>query len=106
MFSACGEKIDPLNTGTGNIDDQVTYTEHIKPILDGNCTRCHAEDNQGLDRNGAPADVNLDTYDNAREASSRANPRIQAGTMPPGTGGIPEADRKLFRSWIDQGRIE
>ena len=107
-FSGCGDKSDPLSSGSGNGDDEmtVTYTEHVKPILEQSCTSCHAADREGAGRNGAPLNVNLDTYENTVESGLRANVRIQAGTMPPGTGGIPAEERALFQSWIDQGMPE
>ena len=62
--------------------------------------------NRGGDRNGAPVDVNLDTYTDAVANASRANARIQGGTMPPGSGGLSSEDRALFQAWLDQGLLE
>jgi len=106
LLPSCGEKIDPMSAVSDTGGGQITYTEHIKPILDMNCIRCHTAANQGGDRNGAPPDVNLDTYNSTVEVGLRANARIQAGTMPPGTGGIPSDERALFQGWIDQGMPE
>jgi uncharacterized membrane protein len=117
---ACGDKINPnTNMQTPQDDDDdddnddndddnggsITYTQHIKPILDTRCTGCHSSTRQGADRNGAPIDVNLDTYGGAVASSDRANARIQGGSMPP-SGGIPSDERALFQAWIDQGLLE
>jgi len=100
----CGDKADPFRS----VDDpgfKVTYTDQIKVILDNNCVLCHDSEKQGAERNGAPLDVNLDTYENAVAVAERANIQIQAGTMPP-TGGLPTELRALFQQWIDQGLEE
>ena len=102
----CGDKIDPLAGPGGDVGTDVTYTGQIKQVLDTNCIRCHSSDRQGAERNGAPPSVNLDTYEGAVDASARALVRIQAGTMPPDTGGIPQGDRDLFQAWVDQGLKE
>ena len=103
VLGGCGSKIDPnqiLPTGGGT--EQVTYAGTAKEIFDLNCIFCHSTHKTGNYRNGAPPDVNLDTYEGIAAAISQANPRIQAGTMPP-TGGIPLEDRALIQQWVDAG---
>ena len=100
----CGDKADPIRA----VDDPgtiITYTNQIKAILDNNCIRCHDSDKQGAERNGAPLDVNLDTYENAVAVAERANTQIQAGNMPP-AGGLPNDLRDLFQQWVNQGLEE
>ena len=105
-FAGCGDKIDPITVNPpppdgGNSDAVISYDMDIKPILDSHCILCHASDKQGLERNGAPVQVNLDSYENVTPFAQNANARIQSGTMPP-TGGIPLEERTLFQGWIDQ----
>jgi uncharacterized membrane protein len=104
VFSGCGDKADPIRSGE-DPGMRVTYTNKIKAILDNNCILCHDSEKQGAERNGAPLDVNLDTYENVIDVAERANTQIQAGNMPP-TGGLPDNLRDLFQQWIDQGREE
>lgn len=106
---SCGDKLDPvfdISPDDDDDDETITYNQHIKPLLDTYCIGCHAGYLQGADRNGAPPQVNLDTYAGAVASAERGNIRIQGGTMPPGSGGIPQADRELFQKWIDQGLLE
>lgn len=106
LLLSCGEKINPVrNNDQGNGQIEVTYSNQIKPIFDNNCIRCHATDLQGSARNGAPPNVNFNSYSNAINSAGLANSRIQAGTMPP-DGGLPSDDRDLFQQWIDQGLKE
>lgn len=102
-LGACGEKRDPFQSGLGDVEGAVTYEEHVRALLERHCTRCHASDRAGGERQGAPADVNLDTYEDAVEHVDRANVRIQSDTMPPGGGELTDDERALFQAWIDQG---
>ncbi len=104
-LSGCGDKADPVRSPDGSDGGQsgsTTYTLGIKEIFDQHCIRCHSHVNTGAQRNGAPPEVNFDTYESAIKSAQRANARIQAGTMPP-DGGIPEEQRALFQKWIDNG---
>ena len=104
FVGGCGSKIDPIQFAppVDGGTDQVTYTDTAKEIFDLNCIFCHSTHKSGIYRNGSPPDVNLDTYEGVVAAISRANPRIQAGTMPP-TGGIPLEDRALIQQWVEAG---
>lgn len=67
--------IDPVYDGPNGIKEKVFAT---------NCLACHSSELTGTARNGAPADVNWDTYEatlpNAERAIVRA---VQEMTMPP-----------------------
>ena len=77
----CGEKQDPAGDADFQIDCGVTYTEHVKPILDANCISCHASNLEGADRNGAPEGIDFDSYGAAKASGDEANTRIQAGVF-------------------------
>ena len=110
LAAACGgTKTDPAapDGDDDGLPGTVTYTGHVKALLDANCIRCHASSLEGRARNGAPADVNLDTYPAAVAAAQRANVQIQLGTMPFDLpGGLPAFERALFQRWVDQGTPE
>jgi len=104
-LSGCGDKADPVRSpdgSDGSQSDSITYTLGIKEILDQHCIRCHSHIKTGAERNGAPPEVNFDTYESAVKSAQRANARIQAGTMPP-DGGIAEEQHALFQKWIGKG---
>jgi len=99
---SCGDKIDPIaQIDDSGLPEQVTYGDHIRPLLEQHCTVCHAQNIQGADRQGAPVGVDLDTFQAVVEWAERSNVRIQGGTMPP-AGGLSDFDRSLFQKWIDQ----
>jgi uncharacterized membrane protein len=101
FLTGCGDKQDPLSGADVGNNGEVTYTEHIKSILDANCIGCHAVDKQGASRNGAPVGINFDTYQAAKSSGTRANQLIQAGTMPIG-GQLSSEDKSLFQQWANQ----
>lgn len=81
----------------------VTYTSHIKNIVDNNCLNCHSNPTQ----NGAP--MPLTTYNEVRDAVlnrgliNRLN--NQVNPMPP-TGNLPNATIALFEQWETDGLLE
>lgn len=97
----CGEKQDPGGGGSSG-SGSVTYSEDVAPIFDANCIGCHAAYREGAERNGAPVDVNFDTYEGAEESGERANTRVQAGSMPP-PGPLSAEDKETFQAWADEG---
>jgi hypothetical protein len=55
--------------------EEVTYYQHVKPILDGRCTNCHISD--GI------APFELGTYDQAKAMKAGIRAHVSARTMPP-----------------------
>jgi cytochrome c5 len=89
------------------------YADLKLQVLASQCMTCHSKGLSGGARNGAPADVNWDSYADATgfrtsgtppydQISKRGNTRVQAGTMPP-AGGLSAAQKQLFQKWIDSG---
>jgi mono/diheme cytochrome c family protein len=85
------------------------YTDVKAQLFSTNCMGCHSSTLTGGARNGAPTDVNWDTFaaatgwrTNNKQVSKRGNVRVQAGTMPPG-GGLSAAQQQLMQKWIDSG---
>jgi hypothetical protein len=105
IIAACGDKQDPVHVFDGDGSEVVTYSSDIKPLLENNCLRCHSVSVSGSDRNGAPVDINFDTYDDIYSHADIANQRIQSGTMPP-TGSLSDQEKALFQQWIADGKLE
>lgn len=85
--------------------ETVTYSEHIKPIIDGNCIECHSPGGVSYFRP-------LTNYDQVKEAVLETNllDRIQRqngeeGQMPQ-TGRMPQNLIDLILQWNEQGLIE
>lgn len=93
------EPIDDDGGGT-----TVNYVQNIKPIIDNNCTRCHASPPV----NGAPFSLV-----NFAQVSQRATNIFNtmnrqsgsAGAMPP-SGRLPQSTIDLIQQWIDEGKPE
>ena len=102
LLAGCGgNQFPPESPGL----EVVTYTDSIRPLLQGRCLACHATTVTGDARQGAPFEANFDTYTFARRNATQANRMIQSGLMPP-AGPLEEADRLLFQTWIAQGSRE
>ena len=82
----------------------VTYDCDVQPVFNANCISCH----------GSSAGLNLQTCDDTQQGSNRGpviDPgtketsvlwqRIDAGTMPPIGGQIPQSDIDGIGAWID-----
>lgn len=58
------------------------------------CTDCHAKTASGGARQGAPSDVNFDTYQAATASAEKAAATVNGGSMPPGNERQPTTDQK------------
>ena len=83
---------------------QTTYTQVLDQIFQPRCLGCHSSNLVGAARNGAPVGVDYNTFANATSGTNetRANVRIQAGTMPPG-GGLSGSLMTLMQAWANGG---
>jgi hypothetical protein len=90
--------IDPVYEGPDGIREQVFAT---------NCLACHSSDKVGPDRNGAPANVNWDTYEAAQPNAEQAIVRaVEEESMPPDGSGIPklnEEQKAAMLAWQEAG---
>jgi hypothetical protein len=83
---------------------QVTFDQHIKPLLQRRCVACHNQ----TTRHGR---LRLDVYEDEQSADAfwgrwrNVHGKIATGTMPPPTAGgrLPDGERDLFDRWIEQG---
>lgn len=111
---ASGTEDDDAATGSVELPDQVTWHQHISPLMQEKCLGCHNE--------GGIAPFVIETYDQAKEWASSMQRAIQSGLMPP--WGAEETDecapigvyrddirlnddqKALFAKWIADGRLE
>lgn len=99
-------------------EDTISFSQHVRPILDQNCIACHQEGGKGLEASG----FSMMSYDDLMHGTNfgpmiiagdsagsnmlvlmegRADPSI---SMPHGaTKSIGKADIETIRVWIDQG---
>ena len=95
--------------------DKVTYQDHIAPLVEANCSKCHNEDKK-------KADLDLTSYQSALKGSG-SGPVVLSGNvegsklwkalthseepyMPPNRPRLPEKDLEVFKKWITDGLLE
>lgn len=108
LAAGCGDKDEPSalsGDATAAMCGEAAWSAGVQPLVSNNCTGCHATTLTGAARSGAPASVNFDSYAEAVANAERGNARLGAGTMPP-SGGLADADRALFQSWLTAGTPE
>jgi len=107
-FTSCGTKAEPDDCAGITPPAVVTYDDQIATFFVDNCLLCHSANSQ--ERNGAPPNVNFDSYILAQPLATLANSQIQTNQMPrtPGGGVSPLGceDKVLFQAWIAQGTLE
>ncbi|MCE5270979.1 T9SS type A sorting domain-containing protein [bacterium] len=96
LLMGLGVPLQAQITGNG-------YALMMREVFSFSCLNCHDSAKPINSRNGAPAGVNFDTYTLAYVSATRANTRVQAGTMPPLTGGLDAARKAVFQTWVDAG---
>lgn len=89
----------PEDDGGEIVDNDVTYTANIRPIITNNCIVCH--NNPPI--NGAP--FPLTTFNDVSSRASSVFARTNNGTMPP-SGKLPQANIDLISDWIAGGSPE
>ncbi len=85
--------------GIGAIEDEVSYTNDIAPIVKNFCTTCHAGDDP-------EGDLQLTTYEQVREATEKGDllHRITDADDPmPEDGLMPLQYRRTIRQWAEKG---
>jgi len=72
------------------------------------CTNCHSSEKEGLERNGAPPNLNFDVYEIAADTAPRMVNQVSMGNMPPPSSGFSltaEVKDELF-VWAECGTPE
>lgn len=84
---------------TQSITDTLTYTEHVKQIIDNNCVTCHSTSGQ------SPALTNYtEVFSKIGRIQARAidnNPT----SMPP-SNPLPQNLKDTLQIWINQGGLQ
>lgn len=90
----------------------LTYANFGQPFMETYCTRCHASDRTGADRNGAPSFHDFDTLFGIQAVSdhidmtSASGPAATNTSMPP-DGLMPSLEeRQQLGEWIACGMPE
>jgi hypothetical protein len=86
---------------TVNACDTITYTKHIKPLIDQYCASCHGPQPSA----GAPL---LTTYDETKNNGTKIKNTILLTPpvpelMPQGGPALPEAQKALISCWLNNG---
>jgi hypothetical protein len=83
--------------------DTITYTKHVKPILEKQCLICHGTPLAG----GAP--IFLDTYTSVKASGTKGTLKketIDDATMPLGGPPLSQANQDLISCWLTNGMKE
>ncbi len=76
-------------------------------VFESNCLACHSSELSGSSRNGAPSNVNFDSYDSAQDKGDRAIARaVNQMSMPPVFSGIPsltQEQKDAMLAWQEAG---
>lgn len=104
LISCTEENIDTLSLDDPNLNlDNITYTTHIKGLIDSYCISCHGAVNPS-------AGFDISTFTKAKNNMNAIISRIdlqtgQAGIMPT-SGRMTETTIQTFKNWETQGLTE
>src|SRR5437016_2634831 len=95
--------------------EKITYQEHVLPLIENNCGKCHNPDKK-------KADLDLTSYGGIIKGSGsgqvvvsgnldgsklwRAITQVEEPTMPPNKPKLPDKELEIFRKWILGGLLE
>src|SRR2546427_4172958 len=104
-----------LGVAAASAQEKTTYQDHILPLIENNCGKCHNPDKK-------KADLDLTSYGGVLKGSGsgqvvvpgnldgsklwRAITQVEEPTMPPNKPRIPEKELDIFRKWILGGLLE
>ncbi len=118
---ACGEPrgYEPPQDGAASsgpsgalcpAEDPPNYDEFASDFFAAYCTRCHAADQTGSERNGAPPDRNFDSLENLQrndpdviDRVAGAGPEHTNTFMPPSDPRPSSAERERLAEWLACG---
>jgi DNA-binding beta-propeller fold protein YncE len=96
-------------------EEKINYTDHIQPLIEANCAKCHNSDKK-------KADLDLTSYQSALKGSGsgvivvsgnpdgsklwKALTHAEEPFMPPNRGKLADKDLDLFKKWIQSGLLE
>jgi hypothetical protein len=87
--------------------DTITFSKHVRPIIQANCTSCHTPGGSG--EIYGHADYTTDMYaglkpkvDNG-ELMSHVIDLTATPTMPLGSSPLPQEQRDILKCWVEAG---
>lgn len=101
FISSCEyEKTEPLDTN--DLPEVVSFSDHIQPIFNENCVKCHGgSTSPDLSEGNAYFDLTSGSYiDNNNPENSYLYQKISGGSMAPYAD---DYERALILKWIEQG---
>src|ERR1043165_8224292 len=95
--------------GCTNKNRQITYADHIAPIIYNHCTTCH--------RPGSAGTFNLISFDDVRKHAKQIELVTRARVMPPwpadynyshfaGENYLTDEEINLIKTWVENGAPE
>jgi uncharacterized membrane protein len=106
-LAACGSSDEGGPTGsTCPEDSTLSYESFGQEFMDAYCTRCHASDLTGDDRNGAPLNHDFDTKAGILAVADHIDEQAAAGpdnvntAMPPRAPKPTEEERRQLGEWL------
>ena len=99
-FSAISCEYHVENENTLVVDDQceteISYSDIIRPLIDGNCMPCHNGDGS------EPFAPNLTAYTGVESIADLIKDVTQSGRMPK-EGSLTKAEKAAIKCWVEQG---
>lgn len=102
-------------TTIAKADEKITYQDHVLPLIQANCAKCHNEDKR-------KADLDLTSYQGVLKGSGsgavvvagnpdasklwKAVTQVEDPTMPPNSPPLPDKELEVFKKWIQGGLLE
>ena len=96
----------PPTEATCPSDSTLTYTHFGAPFMEMYCTRCHASDKMGPDRQGAPTFHDFDTLFGVKavldhvDETTASGPAATNTSMPPDGAKPSLAERQMLGEWL------
>jgi hypothetical protein len=103
------------NSAIAQAQTKVTYADHVLPLIEANCAKCHNPDKR-------KGDLDLTTYSAVLKGGGsgpvviagnvdssklwKALTHVEEPTMPPNKPPLPEKELAVFRGWITGGLLE
>ncbi len=106
--AGCGTKVNPGGSCPAPLAP-ITYTAQVEPLMLDYCVSCHSVSSGN--RQGAPTDVNLDSYQGTLDNADVADQDILSGRMPQNddsqsTEVLTQDQRCIFDGWVSGGFLQ
>jgi hypothetical protein len=105
IITSCAKDIGKLPVAAATGCDTVTYTKHIKPIIDASCISCHGNPLSG------GANIYLTNYAQVKAAGDNGTFKStvfdsKPDLMPYNAAPLPQAQKDLITCWLNNGKKE